>query len=384
MKDLLQNDEDEMAIKFKKFKKAKENSKKKNFGKPINDDQEQSTGCLQREQKQNQSRNSNREQLSGCFKCGKPDHIVKHCLQRKKKQEAESPKKQGRKQAENCSGRLFSKAILAAWEDSTEEEEETEEEDVAIALMARSDSESDGESFDGLDQLKKKVSGLSKTNLTQLFFTFMDEFESVCTENSMLKDVCSDLRKDIRKLEHANKVLKSEKHGVDEKNLVLLEDIEKIKEALKLKEDSFVTDFAKLEKESLDLKERVESLLVENNRLHEKLKQVEIDLATNKRWDQAPQVQNCSNTHHKQGKRDLSSVNKHAIFAVNRKPLDLPENIICFHCGKMGHYRYACCSRKYAMKRNLIHVKQVWIKKDELCISQGMGPKWIWVPKTNL
>ena len=30
MKDLLPDDEDEMAIKFKKFKKAKENSKKKN------------------------------------------------------------------------------------------------------------------------------------------------------------------------------------------------------------------------------------------------------------------------------------------------------------------------------------------------------------------
>jgi len=77
-------------------------------------------------------------------------------------------------------------------------------------------------------------------------------------------------------------------------------------------------------------------------------------------------------------------VNKHAIFPVNRKPVDLPENIVCFHCEKKGHYRYACSSRKYAMKRNLIHVKQVWIKKDEICISQGMGPKWIWVPKTNL
>jgi len=40
MEDLLQDDEDEMAIKFKKFKKAKENSKKKNSGKPKNSDQE--------------------------------------------------------------------------------------------------------------------------------------------------------------------------------------------------------------------------------------------------------------------------------------------------------------------------------------------------------
>jgi len=55
-------DEEEMAMftrKFKNFfKKAKENSKKKNFCKP---------------------RNNDREHFSGCFKCGKHDHIVKNC-----------------------------------------------------------------------------------------------------------------------------------------------------------------------------------------------------------------------------------------------------------------------------------------------------------------
>ena len=140
------------------------------------------------------------------------------------------------------------------------------------------------------------------------------------------------------------------------RTLFCLKILKGLKKPLNWKKISFVTDFSKLEKESLDLKETVEPLLVENNRLHEKLKQVETDLAANRHWDQAPQVQNCSNTHHKQGKRDLSSVNKHAIFPVNRKPVDLPENIVCFYCGKIGHYRYAC-SRKYAMKRDLIHVK---------------------------
>jgi len=44
--------------KFKKFfKKVKENSKKKNFIKP---------------------RSNEREQFSGCFKCGKHHHIVKN------------------------------------------------------------------------------------------------------------------------------------------------------------------------------------------------------------------------------------------------------------------------------------------------------------------
>ena len=67
------------------------------------------------------------------------------------------------------------------------------------------------------------------------------------------------------------------------KNLVLQEDLEKIKENFKLEEESLVTDLAKLEKESLQLKQKTESLLVENNKLHETIKQVETDQATNRR-----------------------------------------------------------------------------------------------------
>ena len=56
-------------------------------------------------------------------------------------------------------------------------------------------------------------------------------------------------------------------------NLVLHEDLERVKEILRLKE---VANFTKLEKESLNLKQKIESLLAENQNLHEKLKQVEI------------------------------------------------------------------------------------------------------------
>ena len=73
-------DVEEMAMithKFKKFfKKAKENSKKKNFSK---------------------FQNSDRKQFSGCFKYGKLDHIVNNCPLLKEEQEAEQSKKQGRK-----------------------------------------------------------------------------------------------------------------------------------------------------------------------------------------------------------------------------------------------------------------------------------------------
>jgi len=68
------------------------------------------------------------------------------------------------------------------------------------------------------------------------------------------------------------------------KNLVLHGDLDKIKETLSLKEEAFGADLIKLEKESLELKQKVETLLVENKLLN-KLKQVELDLAANRRWN---------------------------------------------------------------------------------------------------
>jgi len=53
--------------------------------------------------------------------------------------------------------------------------------------MDRSESDSDDEPSESLVQLKKKVSGLSKANLKKLLFTLMDEYESVNTENCMLR-----------------------------------------------------------------------------------------------------------------------------------------------------------------------------------------------------
>jgi len=70
---------------------------------------------------------------------------------------------------------------------------------------------------------------VNKAQLKGLIFTLMDEYDSVNTENCMLKNVCSDLKKDIRKLEHANETLKSEKLKFDEKTLVLEEDLDKLK-----------------------------------------------------------------------------------------------------------------------------------------------------------
>ena len=164
---------------------------------------------------------------------------MKNCRLLKEEQETEQVRKQGRKQFGNSSARHFSRAMLAAWGNTTEDDEASKQEEVVVALMARSDSDSDDEPPESLAQLKEKARCLSKAKLEELLFTLMDDCDSVNAENCMLKDVCSDLKRDIRRLEHTNEVLKSEKLEIDEKTLVLHEDLNKLKETLSMKEEVF-------------------------------------------------------------------------------------------------------------------------------------------------
>ena len=71
-----------------------------------------------------------------------------------------------------------------------------------MALMARSDSASDDEPLDSLTQLQDKVRGLNKAKLEGLLFTLMDECDSINSENYILKDTCTELKRDIRELEY--------------------------------------------------------------------------------------------------------------------------------------------------------------------------------------
>jgi len=155
-------------------------------------------------------------------------------------------------------------------------------EEATVALMARSELDSDDKPLDSLAQLKEKVHGLNKAKLEELLFTLMDECDSINAENCMLKDVCSDLKRHMRRLEHENQVLKSERLEVDKKTLVLHEDLSKLKETLSMKEEVFNTDLSKLESESLQLKQRLEDLICENSQLLEKLKHAESNLTANR------------------------------------------------------------------------------------------------------
>jgi len=273
--------------------------------------------------------------------------------------------------------------MLAAWGDSTDDEEGSEEEEEAVALMARSKTDSEEESSDSLIHLKNKVSGVNKTKLKEFPSTLMDEYDALHSENCELRDECDDLKREIKELEQESKILKDGKIELDMNNLVLHEDLKRVKETFRLKEKHFVINLTKLEKESLDLKQKIEFLLAENQSLHEKLKQVEIDQAANKRWHDSSEALNWLNTHHNQGKKGLSFVKKYTVYPCNRKYVGLPENIVCYHCAKTRHVIYTCPSREHTFKKNYGCVKQIWVREEDLSMLKRMGPKQIWVPKTN-
>jgi len=129
--------------------------------------------------------------------------------------------------------------MMVAWGE-TSEEEDSQEEEAAVALTAGSESESESEI---LSQLKEKVRCASKLKLKKLLFTLFDDFEEVNTENCVLKDVYSELKKDIRlleknnrEIERLNEILISEKLEIEEKNLALCQNLTNLRTSLNIRE----------------------------------------------------------------------------------------------------------------------------------------------------
>jgi len=90
-------DEEDMAMITRKFKKFFKKTK---------------AGIRQKHP--SRSKNTDRDQFTGYFKCDKMDHIVKNCPQLKEAQESEPPKRQFRKQGGNSFGKRLTRAMLAA------------------------------------------------------------------------------------------------------------------------------------------------------------------------------------------------------------------------------------------------------------------------------
>jgi len=57
-------------------------------------------------------------------------------------------------------------------------------------------------------------------------------------------------------------------------------------------------EFSKPEGESLDLKRRLDSLMSENNEVHEKVQRTESHLVQNRCWNRSSEALNWLSTHH--------------------------------------------------------------------------------------
>jgi len=61
--------------------------------------------------------------------------------------------------------------MMAAWGDTSEKDESSKEQEAIAAPMAKSELDSDFESFKSLSQVKDKVRGLSKAKIEELLLT---------------------------------------------------------------------------------------------------------------------------------------------------------------------------------------------------------------------
>ena len=90
----------------------------------------------------------------------------------------------------------------------------------------------------------------------------------------------------------------------------MYEDLNVLRETLSVKEEVCSINLSELEKESFELKRKVESLFDENRKLLEKLKQAESDLTANRRWNSSTEALEWLSTHHNRNKKGLGFVQK--------------------------------------------------------------------------
>ena len=102
----------------------------------------------------------------------------------------------------------------------------------------------------------------------------MEECEALTSENYMLKSTCSDLEKDVKRLErkrqeleHMNEALMYEKLEINEKALALSKELDILKDLSDKKEEELNTKIRELESESSKLKHNLESQMNDNKQL---------------------------------------------------------------------------------------------------------------------
>ncbi|XP_070047919.1 uncharacterized protein [Nicotiana tomentosiformis] len=93
--------------------------------------------------------------------------------------------------------------------------------------------------------------------------------------------------------------------------------------------------------------------------------------------------------HYNSNRREIGFENLPPKWDPKSKYLTLPENKICTHCGKTGHYKSECIAKEKTSQKNKKFVQGKnrlpgWAKKNLIHpFAYRKGPKLVWVPKTN-
>ncbi|XP_070035429.1 uncharacterized protein [Nicotiana tomentosiformis] len=138
----------------------------------------------------------------GCYRYGKTDHHIKNCPQWEIEWKKERSERRHRKKEQVHPKKNSTKAMVAAWGESSDEESDDEDGDEQeFMAIGESDGESHEESEVSIIHLKDKIKFLSKEKLSELLLDFIDEFEVINKEKEQLSKDCVILKAKCKNLE---------------------------------------------------------------------------------------------------------------------------------------------------------------------------------------
>ncbi|XP_070057463.1 uncharacterized protein [Nicotiana tomentosiformis] len=309
----------------------------------------------------NKARVPEKQTNEGCYKCGKTDHHIKNCPQweiewKKERSERKNRKKE---QVHPKKNKGLTKAMVSTWGEISDEESDDEDGDEQVLMEI---GESYEESEVSIIHLKDKIKFLSKKKLSELLLDFIDESEVINKEKEQLSKDCVILKAKCKNLElrvsetvSENTALKNQVHTF-EANVLELKS-----ENLKLK---LGTSKKTVDCTQLTLEENIGKLKDELYRKDEQVRVLKEDLGKVKHELDRTSKRNRSSDalswlqeYYSSNRRGLGFGNQLPKWYPKSKYLTLPENKICTHCGKTGHYKSECNAKERVQVKGS---SQIW------------------------
>ncbi|XP_070020686.1 uncharacterized protein [Nicotiana sylvestris] len=217
--------------------------------------------------------------------------------------------------------------MVAAWGESSDEDSEDEDGDEK-ALMAI--GESDEEFEVSINEKENPMDFIDESE------DLNNEKEQLSKECVILKAKCKNLELRASESESKNAELKNQVHKLDTTILELRSENLKLKSGTgkKKADHTQLTLEENVRKIKDELYKRDEQIRV----LKEDLNKVKHELDRTCKWNRSSDALSWLHEHHSSNKRGLGYETPGPKSDPKSKYLTLPENIICTHCDKTGHY----------------------------------------------